>query len=68
MDLEQEQINLAVAGSSGTIPLDSEPNATRKYNKADWEAQRAEITRLYKSNTLENVRMFMRERYWLDAT
>jgi hypothetical protein len=40
----------------------------RKYTAEDWDVQRSEITRLYHDNTLENVRVFMRERHGLDAT
>jgi hypothetical protein len=43
-------------------------DAARKYTKKDWVTQKADIARLYESNTLETVRTIMSERHGLIAT
>ncbi len=40
----------------------------RKYTATDWDAHKAEITRLYEENTLERVMELMREQHGLAAT
>ena len=40
----------------------------QKYTARDWVTQKAEIARLYESNTLETVRTIMKERHGLIAT
>jgi hypothetical protein len=50
------------------LPPGSKQNKARKYTAKDWDEQRPEIIRLYKSNTLNSVVETMRDRHGLDAT
>ncbi len=52
-----------------TLPLTSYKHTeARKYTARDWDAQKAEITRLYEENTLERVMELMNEHHGLTAT
>jgi hypothetical protein len=50
------------------LSLGVKQNKARKYTSEDWKAQKPEITRLYKSKTLNSVMEFMRDQHGLDAT
>jgi hypothetical protein len=40
----------------------------RAYTAKDWDDHRLEIARLYQDNTLEKIRLFMRQHHGLEAT
>jgi hypothetical protein len=40
----------------------------RAYTSKDWDSHRLEIARLYQNNTLEKIRLSMRQHHGLEAT
>jgi hypothetical protein len=46
----------------------TEQFGVRAYTSKDWDDHRLEIARLYHDNTLEKIRLFMRQHHGLEAT
>jgi hypothetical protein len=57
-----------VTESHTMLPPTITQKELRKYTAKDWDEQKPEIERLYKDNTLESVRAFMKRHHGLDAT
>jgi hypothetical protein len=57
-----------VTESHTMLPPTITQKELRKYTAKDWAKKKPEIERLYKDNTLESVRAFMKRHHGLEAT